>query len=94
MSWVYVLWSEKLQKRYVGSTERSPEERLKDHNKKKTTFTARGTTWVLVHVESYPTLVEARKRESFLKTGVGRKWLDEHVAPPHSKPKSIEGSEP
>jgi putative endonuclease len=94
MNWIYVLWSQKLHKRYIGSTEKHPEERLMDHNKKKTPFTARGIPWVLIHIESYPTLSEARKREIFLKTGVGRKWLDEHVKIPEFTQTPIEGSEP
>jgi putative endonuclease len=73
---VYVLWSEKLRKRYVGSTE-DVAERLRDHNSGRTPFTRRGVPWTLIHSEAFETLVEARRRERFLKSGVGRKWLDE-----------------
>ena len=78
MNYVYVLWSEKLQKRYVGSTS-DIANRLKEHNHGKTTFTSRGIPWILIYQEEFSTLSEARKRESFLKSGSGRSWLDKNL---------------
>jgi len=75
---VYVLWSDKLQKRYVGSCE-DIKLRLKQHNNGESKFTKGGIPWVLIYSEIFPTNSEARKRELFLKSGVGRKWLDENV---------------
>jgi putative endonuclease len=94
MYWTYVLWSYKLHKRYVGSTEKLPQDRLNDHNHGKTPFTSKGIPWVLIHSESFATLSEARKRESFLKSGVGRKWLDGNLKIPSPEINNIEGSEP
>jgi putative endonuclease len=71
-----VLWSEKLKKRYVGST-KNLEQRIKEHNSGKTTFTKSGVPWKLIYYEQYTSLSEARKREIFLKSGQGRKLLDE-----------------
>ena len=82
MYWIYVLWSHKLHKRYVGSTEKFPGDRINDHNHGKTPFTSMGIPWLLIHSESYLTLSEARKRELFLKSGVGRQWLDENIKIP------------
>ena len=79
MYWTYVLWSNKLHKRYVGSTEKPTQDRLKEHNHGKTPFTSKGIPWILIHSESYSTLSEARKRELFLKSGVGRRWLDDNI---------------
>ncbi|MDI6766649.1 MAG: GIY-YIG nuclease family protein [Bacteroidota bacterium] len=76
MSWIYILWSKKLKKRYVGSTE-DVESRLKQHNAGKTRFTMRGVPWLLIHSEEFVTKSKAMKRERFLKNGIGRKWLDE-----------------
>jgi putative endonuclease len=76
MYYVYVLWSEKLKKRYVGST-KNLEQRIKEHNSGKTTFTKSGVPWKLIYYEQYTSLSEARKREIFLKSGQGRKLLDE-----------------
>jgi putative endonuclease len=79
MCWIYVLWSHKLRKRYIGATEKSPKVRLAEHNYGKTPFTSKGIPWLLIHSESFSNIGEAIKREIFLKSGVGRKWLDENV---------------
>jgi len=73
--YVYVLWSERLRKRYVGSAE-DPNARLVQHNGGRNRFTKAGIPWVIIHVEAYADISAARKRESFLKSGVGRAWLD------------------
>jgi putative endonuclease len=65
-----------LNKRYVGSS-KDIENRLSEHNKGKSKFTKSGIPWKLIYKESFSTLSEARKREKFLKTGVGRKMLDQ-----------------
>jgi len=72
---VYVLWSNKLQKRYVGFSS-DLVKRLSEHNSGKSPFTKRGISWKLIYNEEYLTETEARKREKFLKSGVGRKFLD------------------
>ena len=76
MHFVYVLWSARIQKRYVGSSD-NVHERLRQHNSGGSRFTSRGIPWQLVHVEEYETKTEARKRENVLKSGIGRKWLDQ-----------------
>jgi putative endonuclease len=73
---VYVLYSIRLRKRYIGSTSKL-EGRLVEHNNGKCKFTKGGIPWVVVYKEEYATLSEARKRELFLKSGAGRKFLDE-----------------
>jgi putative endonuclease len=76
MFFVYLLYSERLNKRYVGSS-KDIENRLSEHNKGKSNFTKTGIPWKLIYNESYLTFSEARKREVFLKSGVGRKFLDQ-----------------
>jgi putative endonuclease len=78
MYFVYVLWSEKLHKRYVGHTQ-NIESRLKEHNSGKVHFTKAGIPWRIVYKEEYPSRSEAMKREKFLKSGKGRKLLDEII---------------
>ncbi|MBI4722130.1 MAG: GIY-YIG nuclease family protein [Candidatus Stahlbacteria bacterium] len=75
MVYVYVLWSSKLKKRYIGSCH-DLEKRMKEHNRGKQKFTKSGTPWKLVYSEEFDNYSEARKREMFLKTGAGRKYLD------------------
>jgi len=72
---VYVLWSNKLQKRYIGFSS-DLVKRLSEHNSGKSPFTKTGMPWLLIHSEEYLTETEARRREKFLKSGVGRKFLD------------------
>ena len=76
MHYVYVLYSEKLKKRYIGSTA-NVDNRIKEHNKGKSRFTKGGIPWILIHKEEFTTLGESRKRELFLKSGSGRKYLDD-----------------
>ena len=71
---VYVLWSAKLSKRYVGSSS-DPRRRLEQHNAGHSAFTSRGTPWVLKYIEDYETRGDAVARERFLKTGAGRIFL-------------------
>ena len=74
---VYVLKSLKNGKRYVGSTKLKPEERLKKHNYGGNKFTKRNSPFALMYSEEYLTVTDARKLENFLKSGIGRKFLDE-----------------
>jgi putative endonuclease len=44
---VYILWSEKLSKFYVGSTQ-NIENRIKEHNNGEGSFTSKGIPWKLI----------------------------------------------
>jgi len=77
MFFVYVLKSLKNRKRYVGSTKLKPEDRLKKHNSGTNKFTKGNRPFILVYQEEHTNVTMARKREKFLKSGVGRKFLDE-----------------
>ena len=74
MHFVYVLWSEKLRKRYTGYSE-DVEARFEKHNSGKSTYTKRGIPWKIIHIEEFQTKSEAMQRELYLKTGIGRDWL-------------------
>jgi putative endonuclease len=71
---VYVLWSNKLKKRYIGHT-KDLARRMAEHNHGYSKFTKAGSPWVLVHQEDYSSKSDAYKCERYLKTGVGRKYL-------------------
>ncbi len=77
MFYVYVLKSLRNKKRYVGSTELEPTIRLKKHNSGANQFTKRNRPFILVYQEEYADITTARRRENFLKSGAGRKFLDE-----------------
>jgi putative endonuclease len=73
---VYVLKSITNLKRYIGQTSKDILERLSEHNKGCNRWTRINKPFTIVHAEQYPTRTEAIKREHFLKSGQGRKWLD------------------
>ena len=79
MSHTYVLKSLKNGKRYVGNTDLLPEDRLKEHNYGSNKFTKGNKPFELIYQESHLNKTEARKRENFLKSGIGRKYLDEKL---------------
>ena len=76
---VYVLKSEKDGIRYVGSGA-DAQERLRRHNKGDYRFTKGHKPWSLMYTEKYQTRTEAVRRERFLKSGQGRKFLDSITA--------------
>jgi putative endonuclease len=76
---IYVLRSQKNNKRYIGSSSKPAEERLVEHNSGTNIFTRANKPWILIHQEAFATKDEALRRERFLKSGQGRKWLDENL---------------
>ncbi|MCD4762161.1 GIY-YIG nuclease family protein [bacterium] len=79
MSIVYVLRSLKNNKRYVGHTSKDAFTRLKEHNRGCNKWTKQNGPFEIIYTEKYNTKTEAIKREHFLKSGQGRKWLDENI---------------
>jgi putative endonuclease len=64
---------------YTGHTANLPT-RLDRHFLKTTHYTKKGTNWRVIYSEEFPTRPEAMKKEKWLKSGVGRQWLKDHVA--------------
>ena len=76
MSVTYIIFSKMKRHFYVGSSRlNDTEKRLKAHNAGRVRSTKLGRPWVEVAVEVFDSYTEARKREIFLKSGVGRKWI-------------------
>ncbi|MBM4169509.1 MAG: GIY-YIG nuclease family protein [Ignavibacteria bacterium] len=92
MACVYVLWSSSLQKRYVGRSSGAAEARLRQHNQGHNRFTRGGIPWILVYSEEDLDHKSANTRERFLKSGQGRKWLDQQL-PRFSRKAHITNSE-
>ena len=76
---VYVLRSQKNNKRYVGHTSKESLVRLKEHNCGHNKWARTNKPFILIHTEDWPDKTSAIKRENFLKSGQGRKWLDENI---------------
>ena len=75
MSFTYILFSQKLNKYYVGSTT-DLERRLTEHNRGKEKFTSLGVPWVLVYKDSFEFLIDARKREGHIKKQKSRIYIE------------------
>ena len=75
MHYVYVLRSEKTEKKYVGSTQLSPEIRTAEHNGGKVPWTRSHRPLKLIYFEQFKSKDIALKREHFFKTGKGRAVL-------------------
>ncbi len=72
---VYILFSEKHNKTYVGFTSNLIE-RFKSHNILGTKgYTIKFRPWKVIHVEFYISKSEAMQREKYLKTGKGREYI-------------------
>ncbi len=72
---IYILYSEKFDKTYVGFTT-SLIERFKSHNELATKgFTIKFRPWKVVYLEFYNSKTEALNREKWLKTGNGRIFI-------------------
>ena len=75
MFFVYLLYSKKLDKFYIGSTS-DIEVRLAQHNNQEVKFTSRGTPWILKYFESFPDRTSAMKREFQIKAKKSRKYIE------------------
>ena len=74
MYYVYVLKSLKRKYLYVGMTE-NPERRIVQHQSGKEKTTAPYRPFEILLIEKLPTRADARKREKYLKSGVGKEWV-------------------
>jgi len=76
MYFVYVIKSKKDGKNYTGIT-KNLEKRLIQHNRsnKSTPSTMNRGPFVMIYNERVGDRIEARKREKYLKTGVGREFI-------------------
>ncbi len=78
---VYVLYSPKHDRIYIGETSNLIE-RFKSHNHLgKKGSTLRYRPWIVAYVDFFETHSEDLKREKSLKQGQGRKWIKEKVLP-------------
>lgn len=74
MYYVYIIYSEKLDKKYIGySTDLK--QRMSYHNSKRSPFTARGIPWKLIYYEAFLSEEDAKREELFLKSGKGRERI-------------------
>jgi putative endonuclease len=75
---VYVLQGAENGKRYVGITN-CLSRRIQEHRNKKTKGGQQLRDFSVIHTETLPDYVTARKREKYLKSGAGREWLRSRI---------------
>jgi len=73
---VYVIRSFKNNKRYVGYTSKNVQMRLSEHNRGCNKWSRENRPLKLIYQENFNTKIEAIKREKFLKSGRGKKYLN------------------
>lgn len=71
---VYILYSEYLDRYYVGQTQ-NIDDRLQRHNGKRSKATKAGVPWKLVYIEKYVTRKEAVQRERIIKKQKSKKFI-------------------
>ena len=76
MAYLYVLYSESLDRYYIGSTRGSLEERLRRHLSDHKGFTGKAKDWKICYHEFYSDYKNAFSREHALKRQKDRKQLE------------------
>ena len=71
---VYLLWSKRSKRTYVGQTEDN-DNRLRRHNVGLIRSTKAYRPWSLIHLEKFSTRSQAMEREQWLIPPSGRKWI-------------------
>ena len=71
---VYILYSPRTDKYYVGYTN-NLERRFSEHNRKKGKFTDAGIPWEIVHTESFNSKKEAQAREAYIKCQKSKHYI-------------------
>jgi len=71
----YILWSEKLQKYYIGYTD-NLSRRITEHNAGKSTYTKLGIPWTLMYHEEFISKAEAMRREREIKNRKSKKYIE------------------
>ncbi len=79
MHYTYVLMSERDKRFYTGSTS-DLRARLRSHIEGRVRSTAYRAPLALVYYEACLNLDDARRRERFLKTGKGKRYLNNRLA--------------
>ena len=75
---VYVLYSVKYDKIYIGFTSNLIE-RMRSHNELGKGYTKRFRPWVIAFTEELEEKKQALNREKFLKSAIGRKFIWEYI---------------
>ena len=76
---LYILYSEKLNRYYVGYTN-DFERRISEHNRIKGKYTDIGIPWIMVYSEDYSDKKSAMDRERFIKSKKSKQFISDLIA--------------
>ena len=79
MAVTYILFSEDLNKYYIGSTRNSIEERLEKHLSDHDGFTAKAKDWKVVFLENFDSYERAALKEKIIKGWKSRKMIEKLI---------------
>ncbi len=85
MWFTYILYSNKINKYYVGYTS-DLELRILRHNSGWGKYSSRGTPWELVYFEKFASKSEAIKRENQIKKKKSRKYIEKLISSAEGRP--------
>ena len=78
MFYTYVIKSKNRNYIYVGLSN-NPERRISEHNKGKEKTTKPYSPFNIIFIEKHQTRIEARKREKYLKSGIGKEKIKNYI---------------
>lgn len=78
MFYTYILQSQKNNKLYIGYT-KDLRKRFKEHNEGKSTYTKGRGPYKIIYYEACLNEDDARSRELYLKTGIGRRYINSRL---------------
>ncbi|RKY37543.1 MAG: GIY-YIG nuclease family protein [Candidatus Omnitrophota bacterium] len=78
MYFVYILLSKRFKKLYIGSSA-SPDKRLASHNAGRVVSTKKYRPYERIFLETHKDRISAEKRERYLKSGWGRRWIKKNL---------------
>jgi putative endonuclease len=68
MAFTYILYSKTLNRYYNGSTDTSPEDRLKKHLSDQSGFTGKAKDWIVVYSECHIDKKDSLRRKGEIKS--------------------------
>ena len=77
---VYILYSSKRDRYYIGHSGDDLQERLRKHNSNHKGFSGKVGDWTIVYTETYPTKTIAYQREREIKAWKSRKKIELLIA--------------
>jgi putative endonuclease len=79
MAFTYILYSETLDRYYIGSTDTTVEDRLRKHLSDHSGFTGKAKDWIVVYAERYKDKKASMLRERQIKSWKSRVKIEELI---------------